>query len=131
MLKTSTIVACVLALWGSAAMAQNWPSQWMPPGPNDAPGGANGPARARDIGSPSANVNQTVGGRTTSTTILSQTNKQQSAAGASHSDYTSQAQLQNGIRPSGSRGNVYMTDEYGFKYDSRGNRLDARGNPMR
>jgi hypothetical protein len=128
MLKTSTIVACVLALSGSVAMAQNWPSQWMPPGPNDAPGGANGPARVRDIGSPTGNVDQNYTGRTSSTSILSQTNKQQSAAGAAHSDYTSQAQLQYGGQ---SRGNVYMTDEYGFKYDSRGNRLDARGKPMR
>ena len=128
MLKTSTLVACVLALSGSAAMAQSWPSNWMPPGPNDAPGGANGPARVRDIGSPTGNVDQNYTGRTSSTSILSQTNKQQSAAGAPRSDYTSQAQLQYGAQP---RGNVYMTDEYGFKYDSRGNRLDARGNPMR
>jgi len=82
----------------------------------------------RDIGSPTGNVDQNYTGRTSSTTILSQTNKQQSAAGASRSDYTSQAQLQYGGQ---ARGNVYMTDEYGFKYDSRGNRLDARGNPMR
>ena len=128
MLKTSTLVACVLALSGSAAMAQSWPSNWMPPGPNDAPGGANGAARTRDIGSPTGNVDQNYTGRTSSTSILSQTNKQQSAAGAPRSDYSSQAQLQYGGQ---ARGNVYMTDEYGFKYDSRGNRLDARGNPRR
>ena len=70
MLKTSTIVACVLALSGSVALAQI-----MPVGPTSAPGGAGGSAPANTIGSPSANAKDTLGGGTRSTTVLSQTNK--------------------------------------------------------
>ena len=134
MLKTTTIAACVLALSGSAALAQ---SSWMPPGgANDAAGGANGAARVRDIGTAAPSVDQTAGGRTTSTTILSQSNKQQSAAGAARSDYSSQAQMQYGAQNAqamgqagGSQG-AYITDEYGNRYDSRGNRI-GRGQPVR
>jgi len=124
MLRTSTIVACVLALSGSAALAQ--PS-WVPQGPNNPSAGAGGGAAVRDIGSPSANVNDTVGGQTRSTTILSQSNKQQSAAGMSSSNYDRGAYIsQQAQMPYGqlrNTGNVYMTDEYGYQYNSRGDRI--------
>lgn len=52
MLKTTTIAACVLALSGGVALAQG---NYMPAGPNAAPGGATGSAPANTIGTP-ANV---------------------------------------------------------------------------
>jgi hypothetical protein len=130
MLKTSTIAACVLALSGGVTLAQ------MPPGPNAAPGGAGGSAPANTIGSPSANAQDTLGGGTRSTTILSQTNKNQSAAGMPRSDYSAGAQMQYGTQPqyqaqgSDNPRAVAITDEYGNKYNSRGDRI-GHGRPMR
>jgi hypothetical protein len=137
MLKTSTIAACVLALSGSVALAQI-----MPVGPNSAPGGAGGSAPANTIGSPSANAKDTLGGGTRSTTVLSQTNKNQSAAGLSRSDYSSSAQMQYGTQPQQAQGSgmmagpsgnpraVAITDEYGNQYNSRGDKI-GRGRPAR
>ncbi len=138
MLKISTIAACALALSSGVALAQNP----MPPGPNAAPGGAGGSAPASSIGSPSANVQDNMGGGTRSTTVLSQTNKNQSATGMSRSDYSSGAQLQYGTQPQyqaqgpGMMGGpdnprgVAITDEYGNQYNSRGDKI-GRGRPMR
>lgn len=143
MLKTTTIAACVLALSGGMALAQ-----MMPPGPNAAPSGAGGSAPANTIGSPTANAQDTLGGGTRSTTVLSQSNKNQSAAGMSRSDYSAGAQTQYGTQPqyqyqaqgrgmgsmtSGDSDNpraVAITDEYGNKYNSRGERI-GHGRPMR
>jgi hypothetical protein len=132
MLKTSTIAACVLALSGGVAMAQ------MPPGPNAAPSGAGGSAPVNTIGSPTANAQDTLNGGTRSTTILSQSNKNQSAAGMPRSDYSAGAQMQYGTQPTyqaqGMGGDnpraVAITDEYGNKYNSRGDRI-GHGRPMR
>ncbi len=141
MLKLSTITACALAVSTSVALAQT-----MPPGPNAAPGGATGSAPASSIGSPSANAQDNLGGGTRSTTVLSQTNKNQSAAGMSRSDYSSGAQMQYGTQPQypgqyqaqgqGMMGGpdnprgVAITDEYGNQYNSRGDKI-GRGQPMR
>lgn len=81
MLKTMTIAAGVLAFSGGVALAQG----------NASPGGAGGSAPASTIGTPSANAQDTVGGGTRSTTILSQTNKNQSDAGMPRSDYSNTA----------------------------------------
>ncbi len=135
MLKTSTIAACVLALSGSVALAQ-----MMPAGPNSAPGGAGGSAPASSIGSPSANAKDTLSGGTRSTTVLSQTNKNQSAAGLSRSDYSSGAQLQYGTQPQQAQGmmggpdrprGVAITDEYGNQYNSRGDKIGRSPARMR
>jgi hypothetical protein len=130
MWKTSTIAICALALSGSFAMAQTY---------NQSRGmdGANGPAPVRDIGGATANANQTVDGRTSSTSMLSQSNKAQSAAGMSSSNYGngpiaaqgpysgSQApQMQSGPQDScGNAGAVAITDEFGNRYNCRGDRL--------
>lgn len=141
MLKTSTIAACVLALSGGVALAQ------IPAGPNAAPSGAGGSAPVNTIGSPTANAQDTLNGGTQSTTMLSQSNKNQSAAGMPRSDYSSGAQMQYGTQPryqnqaqgrgmgmsSGYSDNpraVAITDEYGNKYNSRGDRI-GHGRPMR
>ena len=133
MLKTSTIAACVLALSGSVALAQI-----MPVGPNTAPGGAGGSAPASSIGSPSANAQDTLGGGTP--TVLSQTNKNQSAAGMSRSDYSSDAQLQYGMQPQQAQSQmggpdrprgVAITDEYGNQYNSRGDKIGRSPARMR
>lgn len=140
MFKSMTIAAGVLALSGSVALAQG---NFMPPGPNAAPGGAGGSAPASTIGTPSANAQDTVGGGTRSTTVLSQTNKNQSAAGMPRSDYGSGSQMQYGTQPpyqaqradmmSGASDNprgVAITDEYGNQYNSRGDKI-GRGRPAR
>ena len=135
MLKASTIAACALALSGSAALAQT-----MPPGPNAAPYGAGGSAPARSIGSPSANAQDNIGGGTRSTTVLSQSNKNQSAAGLSRSDYSSGAQLQYGTQPQQAQHmmggpdrplGVAITDEYGNQYNSRGDKIGRAPARMR
>jgi hypothetical protein len=135
MLKTSTIAACVLALSAPVALAQNnWMTNWAPPGPTDQPGGANGAAPTRDVGSTSANVNQTGDSRSTSSSILEQRLKQQSASGSwapayntsAPPGYTAQAMtMDEPMR--GGRHRIALTDEYGFHYDSRGDRLNAQG----
>ena len=140
MLKTTTIAACVLALSGGVALAQG---NYMPTGPNTAPGGATGSAPVSSIGAPSANSQDTVGGGTRSTTVLSQSNKNQSAAGMPSSDYSSGGQMQYGTQPqyqaqgqgmtggpSDNPRTVAITDEYGNQYNSRGDRI-GRGKPMR
>lgn len=130
MLRISTIAACVLALSAPVALAQ---SNWMPPGPSDAPGGANGAAPTRDVGS-SGTAYQTGDSRSTSSSILEQRLKQESAAGSwapayntgAPAGYTSQAMtMDDPMR--GGRHRVAFTDEYGFRYDSRGDRLNAQG----
>ena len=139
MWKTSTIAICALVLSGSLAMAQTYNQSpgWVPPAPGNPPGGAGGPAPVGDIGSPTANANQTVNGQTGSTSMLSYSNKAQSAAGASGSNYGngpvatngrysygSQAQMQYGGQDScGNTGAVAITDEYGRRYNCRGDRL--------
>ena len=134
MLRISTIAACALALSSGVALAQT-----VPPGPNAAPYSAGGSAPARSIGSPSPNVQDNMGGGTRSTTVLSQTNKNQSAAGMSRSDYSSGAQLQYGTQGQQAQGmmggsdnprTVAITDEYGNQYNSRGDRI-GRGRPAR
>jgi hypothetical protein len=131
MLKTTTIAACVLALSGSLALAQS-AAQYMPPGGSyNAPYGTNGSAPLRDVGAPSANATDTAGGGTSSTSILSQSNKNQSAAGMPSSNYGSGAQQAYGGGMSGDQANpnsVCITDEYGYKYNCRGNRI---GGPRR
>ena len=135
MLKTSTIAACVLALSGSVALAQI-----MPVGPNSALSGAGGSAPPSSIGSPSANAQDTLGGGTRSTTVLSQSNKNQSAAGMSRSDYSSGAQLQYGTGPQQAQSQmggpdrprgVAITDEYGNQYNSRGDKIGRSPARMR
>jgi hypothetical protein len=137
MLKISTIAACALALSSGAALAQNP----MPPGHHAAPGTGDS-APARSVGSPSANAQDNMGGGTRSTTVLSQTNKSQSAAGPSSSDYSSGAQMQHGTQPQQAQGPgmmggpsdnpraVAITDEYGNQYNSRGDKI-GRGQPAR
>ena len=139
MLRISTIAACAVALSSGVALAQT-----MPPGPNAAPYGAGGSAPVGSIGSPSANVQDNMGGGTRSTTVLSQTNKNQSAAGMSRSDYSAGAQMQYGTQPQqyqaqgrGMMGGpsenprtVAITDEYGNQYNSRGDKI-GRGRPAR
>jgi hypothetical protein len=143
MLKTTTIAACVLVLSGSLALAQ---TNVLPPGgAYNAPGGANGAAPLRDVGTPSANANDTASGGTSSTSMLSQSNKNQSAAGMPSSSYSygmpggQSAGSQYGYGPQQAYGGmsgdqnanpnaVCITDEYGYKYNCRGDRI---GGPRR
>jgi hypothetical protein len=152
MLKTTTIAACVLALSSPLALAQsnaqyNSSGGVMPPGGSyNAPGGANGSAPIRDIGTPSANATDTASGGTRSTSILSQSNKNQSAAGMPSSSYSNtmpagqspgaqyapqatqprygNQQAYGGMSGEQANPNVpCITDEYGRKYNCRGDRI--------
>jgi len=148
MLKTSAIAVCVLALSGSAALAQSsWWNRWIPSGPTDAPYGANGPA-ARSVGG-DPNVNHTFNGRTSSSSMSRADMKWDSAHGASSTSggssyvprapqygYQAQAPAQYQRQqvtdePAGGPHRVYITDEHGFRYDSKGRRLDSRGYVIR
>jgi hypothetical protein len=137
MLKIPTLAACALAMSGSLALAQT-ASQYMPPGgAYEAPYGTNGSAPLRDVGSPSANANDTAGGGTRSTTILKQEIKNESAAGMpqsygqapvgatrSYAPYGTQ-QAYGGTGYGTNPNRVCITDEYGYKYNCRGDRIGA------
>src|SRR5260370_39260903 len=90
--KISTIAAGVLALSGGIALAQNSPSDWVPPGPNAAPGGAGGAAPIGTVGSPTANAQDTLNGGTHSTTIQSQVNENSNSARLPREEQHPQAQ---------------------------------------
>ena len=143
MTKISLITDCAIVLSGSAALAQ---SNWVPPGPNSGPGGASGAAPTRDVGT-QPSVGNTPSDATTSSTMMQQRNKEmnagQTAAGNRYYDrgtyhgqrgtYNQQqaaAPLESPSMGCGGQGphSVAITDEYGFKYDSCGDRLNGRGN---
>jgi len=79
MIKTLITAAATCLVLSAPAFAQNGPA-------NNQPYGANGAAHTKDVGT-NANVKDTGNGRTTSSSMLEQRNKQDSAAGASSSDY--------------------------------------------
>ncbi len=127
MTKIYLMTACALIMSSSVAMAQ---SSWMPPGPNSGPGGANGAAPTRDVGT-QPNVGNTPSSATTSSSMTEQQNKQMSSSQVRYDHgYNQQAaapmESQMGCGRSGPH-HVAITDEYGFKYDSCGDRLNARG----
>lgn len=93
-----------LALSSGAALAQAGPGGTMPAGPNTAPGGANGAAST-----------------STSTTIDSPTDDRNEAMGMRRDVSTG--------RNDDPRA-VAITDEYGNRYNSRGERI-GRGAPDR
>ena len=72
MFKTAFVAACVLAVSGSVAFAQN-----LLQGPHDAPYGANGPAERSVGGDP--NVAHTWNGATSSSSMRNAELKMQSA----------------------------------------------------
>jgi len=135
------IAAGALALSGGAVLAQTNSSDWLPSGPNSAPGGANGAAPMISVGDPSANARDTVNGGSRSTSLLSQSNKNQSAAGLPSTNYNSgrqvryeeapsayqsQAQYQGSMIVSDFADNpraVVVIDEFGNRYNSRGERI--------
>jgi hypothetical protein len=150
MLKTTTIAACVLALSGSVALAQagaQYDSSGgvLPPGGTyNAPYGANGAAPVRDVGSPTANATDTAAGGTQSSTMLEQRIKNQSAAGMPQSYGQGPMAAPRAASPSSQYGygtqqafstaddqmqdprRVCITDEYGYRYNCRGDRIGGR-----
>ncbi|MBV8186801.1 MAG: hypothetical protein JOY64_10950 [Alphaproteobacteria bacterium] len=134
MLRISTLAACALVMSGSLALAQT----------SNAPYGTNGSAPLRDVGTTTPNANATAGGGTQSTTMLKQEIKNESASGMSQSygqgtapgyaapsgryGYGTQ-QAYGGMSGNDSNPNgVCITDEYGYKYNCRGDRI---GGPRR
>jgi hypothetical protein len=77
MYKTAFVAACVLAVSGSVAFAQD---RMSVAGPNEAPFGANGPAERSVGGDP--NVNHTWNGSTSSSSMRNAQLKWESANGA-------------------------------------------------
>jgi len=138
MTKTLLTTVCALVLSSSAALAQ---SNWAPPGPNSGPGGASGAAPTRDVGT-QPNVGNTPSDATTSSSMTQQQMKEMNAGQrapdgryygqpGTYNQYNQQAaapmESQMGCGAPGPH-QVAITDEYGFKYDSCGDRLSARGN---
>lgn len=137
MLKSPTLAACVLALSGSVALAQTQPS----PAPAAAPGTTTAPAPST-IGTqqPSGMVygsqthlTQTTGGQTTGGINGQGYGMQGQGApgqgmrdpGLQDPDTQNQAQLPS---PTDSPRGAAITDEYGNRYNSRGDRI-GRGQP--
>ncbi len=134
LLKTSTIAACVFALSGGVALAQVSP---MPPG-TAGPGGATGTGAVENIGNNTPNAGQTAPGNSSSS-VLSHTNKAQSADGKRSSNYTGQEQSRyagdqatapygtgmkgrTGVVDPSAQGatQTFIVDEYGRKYNRMG-----------
>ena len=121
----------------SAALAQG---NWMPPGPNSGPGGASGAAPTRDAGA-QPNAGNTPSAATNSSSMPQQQNKEMNSGqttpdgrsygqlGTYNQQATAPMEPQMGCGGPGPR-QIAITDEYGFKYDSCGDRLNARGNPI-
>jgi len=85
MIRTATIVAGLVALSASATMAQTYDTHG---GATNQPDGATGASRTRDVGGqPNVGANRGDGGTTSSSSMLEQRNKQESARGDSSSHY--------------------------------------------
>jgi hypothetical protein len=122
--RTSTIAACVLALSGGAALAQNQHLPAAPPG-NVGPGGSTGTGTVGSIGTDTPNADQAAPG-TNSTSVLSHTNKAQSAAGAPQSNYSAGEQSRYAGEQSGYVYTGYTDDQGRPVYVYRG----AQAQPM-
>ena len=140
LLKTSTIAACAIALSGGVALAQGTHMG------TTGPGGATGTGTVENIGNNTPNSGQAAPGNN-STSVLSHTNKAQSAAGERSSNYTGSEQSryagdgQQAAAPYGNtntRGRAgvgvvdpsaqgatqtFIVDEYGRKYNRMGERI--------
>lgn len=123
----ATAIACAL-LFAIPAFAQ---SNWMPPGPTDGPGGVTGAARTRDVGVSGPAVSQNTGAMpatgTSSSSMLKQDMKVDETGVPM---YRSQAVMSDQPSYAG-RGSAYIIDEYGNRYDSRGNLIGRGPAPRR
>jgi hypothetical protein len=97
MFKTSTLAAGILALSSAVALAQNVP---LPSGGATNPTDTDGAPRARDIGSP-----------------------YDSGAQPQYRQYNAPNVAQSPAPTMDNPRQVYITDEYGHKYNSRGDRI--------
>jgi hypothetical protein len=125
MSKTFLMMACALVLSGTAAVAQ---TNGILPVPNGAPNAAIVVTPTPDVGA-SSNVRSNPG---STTTIEERQVKQGSAMDAPGSGYNAGSGYENEAMGSSDqsrmRHRMAITDEYGFRYDSRGDRIDANGN---
>ena len=88
MSKLLSIAGCLVILGGSAAFAQSSTmSNGAKSSPNTGTQGAAGAAPTPDVGQTTPNVAETPTGKTTSSSMMQQKNKQDSATGASSSGY--------------------------------------------
>lgn len=118
MLKLSTVAVCALVLSSGVALAQT--GRMLPAGPNAAPGSANPPAPT--MGSPTA-------------TAPDKQDRMQGGTPSMQGQRQDADQAQGPTRSlsSGDRDNpraVAITDEYGNRYNSRGERI-GQGRPGR
>lgn len=130
MLKTWTIAACILAATGGMATAQSGASGSLLAGPGPAPGGARGAAPVQSIGTPAAIGQNTAEYGTQSTSVLSQTIKNESAAGMDSSVYTPRAQRVYGTVPRDPNGvgSPQIADRYGYYERSQPTVNRSQGN---
>ncbi|MBS0522207.1 MAG: hypothetical protein JSS04_01125 [Proteobacteria bacterium] len=122
----ATAIACALLL-AMPAFAQ---SNWMPPGPTDGPGGVTGAARTRDVGSGGPAVSQNAGAMPATGTSSSSMLKQDMKVGETGVPmYRSQAVMSD--QPAYRARGAYIIDEYGNRYDSRGDLIGRGPAPRR
>jgi hypothetical protein len=125
MSKILPLIACTLVLSGTAAVAQ---TNRVPFGPRIAPTGTNGVTPTPDVGANSHVRNNP----DSTTTMEEQQIKQGRPMAEPGNGYSSGPRYENQtMRPpdqSHTRHPAAITDEYGFRYDSRGDRLDVNGN---
>ncbi len=127
----ATAIACSL-LFAMPAFAQ---SNWLPSGATDGPGGVTGAARTRDVGFSGPAVSQNAGALpptgTSSSSMLKQDMKIDETGapmyrGQAYSGPAYGGQAVMSDRPGYGGNGAYIIDEYGNRYDSRGN-LVGRG----
>lgn len=122
----ATAIACSLLL-AIPAFAQ---SNWIPPGPTDGPGGVTGAARTRDVGFSGPAVSQNAGALpatgTSSSSMLKQDMKVDDAGVPMYG-----GQAVTSDQPGYSGNGAYIIDEYGNRYDSRGDLIGRGPAPRR
>jgi hypothetical protein len=117
----ATAIACSLLL-ATPAFAQL--STYVPPGPTDGSGGVTGAARTRDVGSSGPAVSQNAGAMPATGTSSSSMLKQDIKRDETGVPMYGQAVMSD--QPTYGASGAYIIDEYGNRYDSRGN-LIGRG----
>jgi len=126
---TATALSLLIAM---PAFAQ---SNWIPPASSDGPGGVTGAARTRDVGfsGPAASQNEGLPATgTSSSSMLKQEMKVDETGVPMYRGqvYGGQAVMSDQPTYAG-RSGAYIIDEYGNRYDSRGNLIGRGPAPRR
>jgi hypothetical protein len=131
---TATALSLLIAIPASAQ------SNWIPPASSDGPGGVTGAARTRDVGfsGPAASQNEGLPATgTSSSSMLKQEMKVDETGVPMYRGQVYRGQVYRGQavmsdQPTyAGRSGAYIIDEYGNRYDSRGNLIGRGPAPRR